>query len=886
MIKRVLAVLLTVVSLCVAWTSAPMFAYTPFPMEGLDQHYKNKNHGKYGYAPSTVYYNGAYHQFYCSNGQDSDNLAYIYDGVNGWPADHIRYRTSKDGVHWSAPRVVMHVKNPEIEMGTCDPSVVKGDDGFWYMLYTGAEKGYDDVIYLARSNFIQGPYFKYTNKGWENEVENGTPKFVLGTEAPSNCDKGCLSIAQQTVVKDPDGYFRVWFKSGTGESRKNDFKYAAAKDLTKLDYNQSDVIFFCDSKIECEKPKKEWKSFSESFYHIGDVRLNFDRNGRRVWEMWCLAGYMAEATGIVRFEMDESDGSKKFIYWRRVGYENNDDLKTYGYNFIHNMGVSGNEYGWINGKYLISFSAPYLDGRNDNADPQKALKRELTVLDDEYGFNISCHTNPDAKCNLGGYWAMWQVLVDGGVNSNRVYYPASGLLFPEGDAIGANIDYFTGDYDGDGITDLGAVDRSTFRWYIRSTRTGRYIVNGKKMIEEMDSNFVVIAGDYDGDGKTDIGAVDKVNGRWYIRSSAKKNGNAVDAKKEEKEIGDPSSLPYIPWGWLWNGMDSSYVVFTGDYDGDGKADRAVYSAPYWSILSSMSNNFAVLTNAYGDKFPLGWRWDGVSNKDIVVPGDFDGDGITDRTIYKTSSGQWSSYSSRLGGQKNLTWQWKRACKNADELWSNCTSMYWGKTQRIENFAPCDSCKGMLPVLGDFDGDGVDDLVQVDLSSGVWHIYGSLNYEKNFPDGREGCWSRLKYSENPVILTGDFDGDGKADRAFADKKSHKFYVISSKDHKEGINTTVKAVSDISFLAKSASEKSIEEPKVAPVVPKAPSMDVSVRGQKVSVSNVESGSNVIVFNMLGKKIFSTVANGNSVNFELPSRGKFIIRAGSQSRSIVVK
>ena len=65
-----------------------------------------------------------------------------------------------------------------------------------------------------------------------------------------------------------------------------------------------------------------------------------------------------------------------------------------------------------------------------------------------------------------------------------------------------------------------------------------------------------------------------------------------------------------------------------------------------------------------------------------------------------------------------------------------------------------------------------------------------------------------------------------------------------------------------------------------------MEISITDRKVSVTNVESGSRVTVFNLLGKKIFSTIANENTVNFELPSRGKFVVRTENQSRAIMVK
>ena len=179
--------------------------------------------------------------------------------------------------------------------------------------------------------------------------------------------------------------------------------------------------------------------------------------------------------------------------------------------------------------------------------------------------------------------------------------------------------------------------------------------------------------------------------------------------------------------------------------------------------------------------------------------------------------------------------------------------------------------------------------QVNLETGEWFLYGSLNQGKEFPDGRDAVWDKLKDAEMPVILIGDFDGDGKADRAFADKATRKFYVISSRTGNEGINQTVKYVSKNSntgYFAKSAAEKPIEEPKAAPVVSKAPSMNVAVDGKKVTVTNVEYGSKVAVFDMLGKSVLEAPAGMNAATFNVPSYGKYIVRAGAQSRVIMVK
>lgn len=884
MLKRLSIILMTVVSLCMAdvnlagvTVSEPLFAYTPFPMGDLPSKYSKKDHPKYAYAPATVFFNGKYHQFYCSNGSDSDHF-YPLKAKGNDPWDHVRYRSSKDGVNWSGPKVAMSVNNNFYERAACDPSVVYGDDGYWYMLYTGNLKGYETVVFLARSNYIQGPYFKYTeNKKWENEAGHASnPKVVLGAKAVS----GSYGIGQQTVVKSPSGGYWVWFTSGL-ERNKNTIRFVYTTDLTKLDYSKSvEVQAYNGTRM---------MPFVETSYEIGDVRLDTDTG---ILYMWCFdGGYMRENSRLVKLY------STNGIDWYPQSVETQ---AKYPYNFIHNMGVAGNLHGWISGgKYLISFAAPSPKGAESNK-ANVALKYSINELKN-YGFNIEEHRT--GKATMLGYWSMWQLLVGGTWKEDRVYYPSDGFEFPK-DVKSTDITYFTGDYDGDGVSDLGAVDRSTKKWYIYSSRQGCYIdwkgkcrskysttkkcyvnnndkcvqVYGEKLIDKVYNakgeltgdftfkDFEVIAGDFDGDGKTDIGAVDKNLGRWYIYSSA----------DQRKGVYSSLSKPnYIPWGWKWAGMNSSHKIVVGDYNGDGIADRAIYSHQkkdqntenlnlvQWFIISSAALEKDVDKGFYdvyvAAFFPFGWTWTGSTINHNAVSGDFDGDGITDRAIYGNL--KWYSLSSRLGESQLKRWS-------------------WGKRLTGDG--------GTIAVVGDYDGDGADDMVNVNRSEGKWYIYSS---ENNSVDTL--TWESLDdvtNAEEVEILSGDFDGDHKADPAFVDKTTRTFYVRSSRKHADGVDSKIKSIprnpNNLIYFAKKGDDPIDEKKPVAPATIKAPAMNVAVDGKKVSVTNVEYGSKVAVFDMLGKKILEAAAGEKSANFEVPSYGKYIVRAGAQSRVIMVK
>jgi hypothetical protein len=162
------------------------------------------------------------------------------------------------------------------------------------------------------------------------------------------------------------------------------------------------------------------------------------------------------------------------------------------------------------------------------------------------------------------------------------------------------------DYDGDGKTDI-AVARSGIAngltWFILGSSRGYYI-------ESVSGQFnIPIKGDYDGDGKADIAAVRSDTSYrqfFYIKKSS------------------TNQISITQFG---NGL-TDYVV-PGDYDGDGKTDIAVWrgkgetTTGRWYWIRSSDGNWGSVQ--------LGT---GTTNYDYPVPGDYDGDGITDPAIYR------------------------------------------------------------------------------------------------------------------------------------------------------------------------------------------------------------------------------------------------------------
>ncbi len=143
-----------------------------------------------------------------------------------------------------------------------------------------------------------------------------------------------------------------------------------------------------------------------------------------------------------------------------------------------------------------------------------------------------------------------------------------------------------------------------------------------------------------------------------------------------------------------------------DYDGDGKTDFSVFrpSSGAWYLQRSTAGFQGLQFGADGDK---------------LTPADYDGDGKTDIAIYRPSTGIWYILNS-----------------------SNGTVSY-----------PVFGVAEDLPAPGDYDGDGKADLTVFRPSQGTWYRTNSSN----------GTTFGMQFGANGDVPTvGDFDGDGKND----------------------------------------------------------------------------------------------------------------------------
>lgn len=145
-------------------------------------------------------------------------------GNSGSEWDWIRYMHSDDGENWSDEQVVLRpTRNSKDQCSTCDPAVIFFN-GYYYLGYTSTHdyerNGYDNSVFVARSENPDGLFEKWNGDGWGGDPE----PIIEYDDDPDGWGIGEVSF----VVKDDELYIYYTYNDGSKFSL-----YTARADLSE-----------------------------------------------------------------------------------------------------------------------------------------------------------------------------------------------------------------------------------------------------------------------------------------------------------------------------------------------------------------------------------------------------------------------------------------------------------------------------------------------------------------------------------------------------------------------------------------------------------------------------------------------------------------------------
>ena len=314
---------------------------------------------------------------------------------------------------------------------------------------------------------------------------------------------------------------------------------------------------------------------------------------------------------------------------------------------------------------------------------------------------------------------------------------------------------------------------------------------GSNVVALPNGNYVVISSSWDNNGAANLGAVtfgDGVNGvTGHISASNSLVGSTANDRVGRNGINVLENGNYIVHSPLWdNGVISNagaVTLINGNTGSFSQISSNKDQSANTNNLGVVSEINSVRGTAAGGGSDMNFDYDENNDQLIVgrpadnivtllnrnAPGnaraDFDGDGVTDISVFRPSEGNWYLNQSS-GGFAVLNWGISSdtlvpadydgdgktdpaVFRPTDTLGVSDFLILNSKDFTLSGFEW--GVPGDVPVVGDYDGDG-----KADVS--VWRESDTTWYTNNSSDG-SGTFDEFGLSGD-IPVVGDWDGDGK------------------------------------------------------------------------------------------------------------------------------
>lgn len=362
----------------------------------------------------------------------------------------------------------------------------------------------------------------------------------------------------------------------------------------------------------------------------------------------------------------------------------------------------------------------------------------------------------------------------------------------------------SGDYDGDGTSDIAVFRPSTRLWAVRKV-TRFYF--GK-------SGDTPASGDYRGDGTTAAAVFRPSRGLWLIRGLTRfyfgaRNDIPVPGDYNGDGLCDPGIFRAAKRLWAIRGVTRSYfgapadLPVPGYYSGSRRKDLAVYrpGSSLWLIRGvtrlyfgragdqpvpgsytvSRRDEIAVYRPGTGL-----WAVRGVTRVYLGLPnsrpqpGDYQGMNAEQPAVFRSRNGEWRvrgltrAYFGKLGdipvsAPPSRTGLWRASVLDSGDYNGDGTSEIavfrdsnglWAIQGPTAERRIYFGQKGDIPVSGDYDGDGAAQIAIYRPATGLWSIRGGRRF---YFGGGAG----------DIPLPGDYNGDGTCDAMIFDTASGRW-----------------------------------------------------------------------------------------------------------------
>ena len=270
---------------------------------------------------------------------------------------------------------------------------------------------------------------------------------------------------------------------------------------------------------------------------------------------------------------------------------------------------------------------------------------------------------------------------DGDGNADvAVYSPSTGFWHvrnqPSVHLGGAGFRPVPGDYNNDGITDVAVYEMASGVWSVLNQFAARFGDIGDLPVPRPLRTLNRALSDFDGDGTTNVGMYRPSTGQWLVRAS-RRCSSATPATVRSP----PTTTATASSTWRSTGRRPA----CGSCEISLQCSSAIRptsrsppttTATVWLTSPSTGHRRERGTSATCS------RSSSAIPTDVPMPGDYNGDGITDIAVYRPSTGTWYV--------------------------RNVLAVQFGNP-------------GDVPVAGDYDGDGKTDLAVFRPSTTTWLV---------------------------------------------------------------------------------------------------------------------------------------------------------------------